>query len=150
MALVGCIAGIVAARRGRAAETPADGERKTVRTVMAVVGVLAIVSAVLTFVGGSNVDEADADETVTLTDFEFDAESYSFAGGTTVLVRNDDPFTHTFTVEDLDIDETLSPGKEILVEIPEETGDFILFCRPHTFEPEDPEEDDMWADLTVQ
>ena len=150
MGLVGSIAALVASRRGRAAEAPAAGERKTVRTVMAIVGVLAVVSAVLTFVGRSSVDESEADETVTLSDFEFDSESYDFAAGTTILVRNDDPFTHTFTVEDLDIDETLTPGKEVLVEVPDESGDYILFCRPHTSDPDDPSDDDMAADFSVQ
>jgi hypothetical protein len=151
MALVGCIAGIVAQRRGKSAQAPADGERKTLRTVVALVGLLALVSAVLTFVGSSNVDE-EADETVTLSDFEFNEDSYSFAAGTTVLVRNDDPFVHTFTVDELDIDETLTPGKEILVDIPgdAEASDYILFCRPHTIDPEDPEEDDMAVDLTIE
>jgi plastocyanin len=150
MGLVGSIAAIVASRRGRAAEAPAAGERKTVRAVMAIVGVLAVVSAVLTFVGSSSVDESEADETVTLSDFEFDSESYDFAAGTTVLVRNDDPFTHTFTVEELDIDETLTPGKEVLVEIPEESGEYVVFCRPHTSDPEEPSDDDMAADFNVQ
>jgi len=150
MGLVGSIAAIVAASRGKGTEAPAAGERKTVRTVMAIVGVLAVISAVLTFLGSSSVDESEADETVTLSDFEFDSESYDFAAGTTVLVRNDDPFTHTFTVEDLDIDETLTPGKEVLVEVPEESGEYILFCRPHTSDPEDPSDDDMAAELSIQ
>ena len=150
LTLVGCIAGIVAGRRGKAAEAPAVGERKTVQTVVAVLGVLAVVSAVLTFVGKSTVDESQADETVTLSDFEFNEDSYSFAPGTTLLVRNDDPFVHTFTVEELDIDETLTPGKEVLVEVPDNAGEYILFCEPHTMDPEDPEEDDMFANLTVE
>lgn len=154
IALVGCIAALVANSRGKAAEAPADGERKTVRTVLAVVGVLALVSAVLTFTGKSSVDDAEAAdaETVTLSDFEFDADSYNFAPGTTILVRNDDPFAHTFTVEELDIDEALTPGKEILVEIPgdAEAGDYTLFCQPHTSDPKDPQEDDMAADLTIE
>ena len=152
MALVGCIAGFVASSRGKAAQAPAEGERKTVRTVIAIVGVLAVVSAVLTFVGKETVDETQADETVTLSDFEFNEESYDFAPGTTVLVRNDDPFLHTFTVEELDIDEALTPGKEVLVDIPEdaEAGDYVLFCQPHTSDSEDPTDDDMWADLSVQ
>jgi Cupredoxin-like domain len=150
LGIAGSVAGIVAIRRGKAAAAPAAGEAKTVRTVLAIVGVLAVVSAVFTFVGKETVDEGAADEQVTLSDFEFDSESYSFAGGTSVLVRNDDPFLHTFTVEELDIDEVLSPGSEILVEIPSESGDYVLFCQPHTSDPDDPSEDDMAADLTIQ
>jgi plastocyanin len=119
---------------------------------MAVLGVLAVISAVLTFTGSSTVDEGQADETVTLSDFEFNEDSYSLAPGSTVLVRNDDPFAHTFTVEELDIDEALTPGQEILVEVPEdaEPTEYVLFCRPHTSDPKDPQEDDMAADLRVE
>jgi hypothetical protein len=42
-----------------------------------------------------------------MTDFEFDPESLSVAAGDSVLVKNSDPFVHTFTVEELDIDVSL-------------------------------------------
>jgi plastocyanin len=150
LAIVGSIAGIVATNRGKAAASPAEGEKKTVRTVLAVVGVLTVVSAVVTFMGQDDIDASEADLTVTLSDFEFDKASYTFEPGSTVLVKNDDPFLHTFTIEELDIDEVLTPGKDILVEVPEEGGDYVLFCQPHTSDPEDPSDDDMWADLTIQ
>lgn len=150
LAITGCIAAMVAAKRGKADLAPADGERKTVRTVLAVVGVLALVSAVFTFLGKGDINEDEADTTVTLSDFEFDQDSYSFDGGTTVLVRNDDPFMHTFSVDELDIDEMLTPGNQVLVEIPDEPGDYTLYCQPHTSDPDDPSDDDMSAELTVQ
>jgi hypothetical protein len=150
MGLSGSIAALVAKAGNKAAVAPADGERKTVKIVPAIVAVLAVISAVFTFVGKETVDEGAADEQVTLSDFEYTEESYSFAGGTKVLVRNDDPFLHTFTVEELDIDEVLSPGSEILVDIPSEAGDYIVFCQPHTTDPDDPSEDDMAADLTIE
>lgn len=150
IAITGCIAGIVAQRRGKAAEAPADGEKKTVRAVVAVIAGLALVSAVVTFMGKSTVDEGKADQVVTLSDFEFDQESYTFAPGTSVLVRNDDPFLHSFTVEELDIDEMITPGSETLVEIPEEGGEYTLFCQPHTSDPDDPGDGDMAAELTIE
>lgn len=150
IAIVGCVAGIVAHRRGKADASPADGERKTIRTVLAVVGVLAVASAIFTFVGKESVGEGEADTSIALTDFEFDKESYTFDGGTKILVRNDDPFIHSFTIDGLDIDEMLSPGSEVLVEIPDEPGDYVLYCMPHTNDPENPTEDDMKSDLTVQ
>ena len=143
IAITGCVAAIVAASRGKAPQAPAEGEKKTVRAAVAIIAGLAVVSAVFTFVGKETVDDSEADQVVTLNDFEFDKDSYSFDGGTTVLVRNDDPFTHTFTVEELDIDEAVTPGSEILVEIPDETGDFELICEPH-------EDQDMVADLSVE
>jgi hypothetical protein len=150
LGLVGSIAAIVAQRRGKAGAAPADGEAKTVRIAFSAVVGLAAISGILTFLGKETVDDSQADSQVSLSDFEFDKESYSFDGGSTVLVRNDDPFLHTFTVEELDIDEALTPGSEILVEIPDNAGDYLLFCDPHTEDAEDPSEDDMTADLTVE
>jgi len=67
-----------------------------------------------------------------------------------VLVRNDDPFLHTFTVEELDIDEAITPGSEVLVEIPDESGSYVVFCRPHS-DPEEPDPaEDMAANLTIE
>ncbi|HEX2240095.1 MAG TPA: hypothetical protein VHJ82_02985, partial [Actinomycetota bacterium] len=82
--------------------------------------------------------------------FEFDQASYSFPPGSTVLVRNDDPFFHTFTIDALDIDVELTPGSEELVDMPEQRGAYVVFCRPHTFEPEEPAEDDMAASITIE
>lgn len=149
LAIVCCIAAIVAGRRGHRSEHAVGGEQRGIRIVLTVVIVLAALSAVLTFTGRATVDEA-ADMTVVLKDFEFDEESYDFAAGSTVLVRNDDPFLHTFTIEELDIDETLTPGSEALVQIPDQSGDYIVFCQPHS-DPNEPDpEDDMAARATIE
>ena len=152
-ALIGLICSIAAIRAHRRNDRPATpdrGEARGLRLFPTIVIVLAVVSAALTFFSKETADGESADVRVTLSDFEFDEDSYSFAGGTKVLVTNDDPFLHTFTVEELDIDETMTPGSEVLVTIPEESGDYLLFCRPHTMDPEDPSKDDMTADLTVE
>ena len=62
---------------------------------------------------------ANADLVVDLEDFEFDEDAYEVPAGGTVLVKNEDPVIHTFTIEDLDIDVDLGPGSEKLVEMPE-------------------------------
>ncbi|HEU4480518.1 MAG TPA: cupredoxin domain-containing protein [Actinomycetota bacterium] len=149
IAIGASIAAFRAARRGDETVATGDGEQRFMRVVLTAVAVLAAVSGILTFTSKESVAEEDADTVVTLSDFEFDEASYSFPGGSTVLVRNDDPFLHTFTIEALDIDEKLTPGSEVLVEIPSESGDYIVFCRPHTFDAEDPSEDDMAADVTI-
>lgn len=150
IAIVSSIAALRAQRRGDLVATPERGEARWLKVWPALVLVLAIMSAALTFLGQEDLDAADADLTVTLTDFEFDESEYSVAGGTTVLVRNDDPFLHTFTIEELDIDVTMSPGQEELVEIPAQAGDYIVFCEPHS-DPDDPgkSEDDMAAGFQV-
>lgn len=81
--------------------------------------------------------------------FEFDRATYDVAGGATILVKNSDPFVHTFTVDALDIDVDLGPGSETLVTIPAEPGTYVLFCQPHSSDKDDPGEDDMAAVLEV-
>lgn len=150
IAIVAGIGAIVASRRGHVSPAAEGSEARGIRLVLTVVILLTVASGALTFVSRSSVDDGAADQIVTLSDFEFDSDSYEFEGGSTVLVRNDDPFLHTFTVEELDIDVVMNPGSEELVEIPMRSGDYILFCQPHTQDPEDPDEDDMAAEMVVQ
>ena len=150
LAIASCVGAIVAHRRGHLSRSAAGGERAGIRIAIAVVLVLMLVSGVLTVVGRETADgAAGADVTIELSDFEFDRGEYSLAGGTTVLVKNSDPFLHTFTVDELDIDVQLGPGSEEIVEVPAEPGSYILYCVPHTSDPDDPSEDDMAADLQV-
>ncbi len=150
LAIVACISAIVAGRRAHRAPAPIGGERTGIRVVLGIVIALALLSGVLTFASRSTVGATEADLVVSMTDFEFDQPSYEIDAGSTVLVRNDDPFMHTFTVDALDIDETLSPGSEVLVEIPDDPGQYVLYCRPHTGTPDDPGEGDMAAELEVE
>jgi plastocyanin len=150
-AIIGIVASIAALR---AKNTPAvesgEKESKIIRRVVAVVGALALLSAVLTFVGQEDVDDSEADVIVVQNDLEFDASEYALAPGSQVLVKNEDPFGHTFTIEALDIDEAINPGSEVLITIPDDaSGEYILFCRPHTSDPDDPSEDDMAAKVDI-
>jgi plastocyanin len=149
LAIGATVTSIRAAKRGREA---GPGERRAAMGVLGVLGLLALVSAVLTVTGRDTVPDALADEAdlvVELEDFEFDEAGYEVPAGGTVLVKNDDPFVHTFTVDALDIDVDLGPSSEVLVDVPAETGSFVLYCEPHTNDPEDPSEDDMASELTV-
>jgi plastocyanin len=148
-----CIVACIAALRSRnqaPGDATSDRPRKVIRSFVAVVGVLAIVSAGLTFASKKSVDSTGVAATVTLSDFEYDKDEYDFAAGSKVLVRNDDPFIHTFTIEELNVDEVLSPGSEILVTIPSEPGEYILFCDPHTDDSKNPTEDDMAARARIE
>ena len=148
-AIVACIAALVAGRRGHATTRPERGERTAIRAVLSIVVIAALATAVLTFTGGSDA-AGSGDVEVVASDFEFEPGTFQVAAGESILVRNDDPFLHTFTVDDLDIDESLNPGSEVLIEVPEGGGSYTFYCRPHTFEPDDPSEDDMAGELTVQ
>ena len=148
IAIVGCVAAILASRRGRTEE--AQGERKTIRTVLAIVGALAVLSAILTFTSRSTVEGgAGVATTVTAADFEY-PDTIEVAAGDTILVRNDDAFLHTFTIDELDIDVTIGPKSEELIEIPQGSGSYIFYCRPHTGTPDEPGDDDMAGELTIR
>ena len=149
LALGGTITALVSRSRGRAV---GSGERRAALAIVTLVGLLGGLSAVLTVTGRDTVPDAvaeDADLVVDLKDFEFDKSSYEIPAGGTVLVTNDDPFAHTFTVDDLDIDVDMGPGDEKVIEIPGEPGTYVLYCEPHTSDPDDPSEDDMASELTV-
>jgi plastocyanin len=151
LVIVAGIKAFRAARRGDVVASAEGGERRTAAIVLGVVGVLALLSAVLTATGQESVDDtSDAAFTVVATDFEFDKAAYEASAGDTILVRNKDPFAHTFTVDELDVDVTLSPGSEKLVTLPGTTGEFIAYCEPHTSDPDDPSEDDMASRLEVR
>jgi plastocyanin len=149
LAIGGTIAALVS--RSRGSESGA-GERRAALAIVTLVGLLGGLSAVLTLTGRDTVPDAvaeDADLVVDLKDFEFDEDAYDVPAGGTVLVTNDDPFAHTFTVDDLDIDVDLGPGDEKIIEIPDEAGTYVLYCEPHTNDPDDPDDDDMASELTV-
>jgi plastocyanin len=150
LAVISYIAAIVAGRRDHRTTSATDRERTAIRAVLAIVGVVAIVTGALTLAGRSSVDAGTADVTITLSDFEFDEAAYRLEPGATVHVRNTDPLFHTFTIDELDIDVGMTPGDEALVRIPSAAGTYVLFCRPHTSTPDDPDYDsDMAARITV-
>ncbi len=149
IAIVASIAGIVAKRRGHMVAAPEGGERRAMSVVIAVVGALAVVSAVLTISSRSSVDATDAAAEVDLHDFEFDRAAYSVPGGSTVVVRNKDPFAHTFTVDALGIDVVLGPGEAQVVTIPSQAGTYVVYCSLHTSNPENPTSDDMASSLQI-
>jgi plastocyanin len=138
IAIVSGIASVVAKRRGRFSERATGGERTWIRAITGVVALLAVLSGILTATGRSSADQATADASVLAKDFEFDQLEYTVAGGSSVFVRNDDPFLHTFTIDELTIDEVLTPGDEVLITIPSKPGTYIMYCTPHS-DPDDPE-----------
>ena len=149
LGMVGSIAAIFAQRRGHVTERPAGGERRALTIIPVALLALGALSAVLTLTGRETVDESAADSVIRLSDFEFEEDLYQLQAGSTVLVRNDDPFFHTFTIDALGIDEAMNPGSETLVTIPEEAGSFVLYCEPHTSDKEEPADDDMATRVEV-
>jgi plastocyanin len=157
IALIAGIGAAMAKRRGNLSDRPMGGERIWIRGVTYVVVLSAVVSGILTATGRSSADQSAAALSVIADDFEWDKLEYTVAGTSAVYVRNDDPFLHTFTVDELDIDVSLTPGDETLITIPAKPGTYVMYCTPHsdTESPEVPkskdsgETEDMAARLIV-
>lgn len=149
IAIGASIAALLAARKGRLTDRPEAGERRGIQVVLGLVALLALVSAALNLFTRPTASADEAQSTIAMKDFEFGEDSYQVAAGSKVFVDNDDPFFHTFTVDGLDIDEGFVGGSSKIVTIPEEPGEYILYCKPHTSDVEDPSEDDMATRITV-
>jgi plastocyanin len=150
LAIVSCIASVVAQRRGHLAAAPTGGERRGLRIAIGVAAVLALLSAVVTLTGKSTADSSKAGARVAMADFKFSPEDVQVKAGTVVLVKNTDPFIHSFTVDTFDIDEYIGPGSSKLITIPATaTGSFVFYCEPHTEDSKDPGEDDMAGTMTI-
>jgi hypothetical protein len=150
LALVSCIAAIVAGRRGHLATAPSGGELRGIRIALSLVAVLAILSGVLTLTGRTTVGASGSESTVVMKSFKFNTKSYVLRSGSSVLVRNDDPFVHTFTVDALGIDKRTNPGDRLLVLVPDRPGTFVLYCTLHTSNAKNPKPDDMAAKIVIQ
>ncbi|HEX9683985.1 MAG TPA: cupredoxin domain-containing protein [Acidimicrobiales bacterium] len=152
-ALLGLGAGIAAVRAQRRGDTVVaveGGERRAIVIALAAVATLAGVSTVLTVTGRESVpDGVDVAAEIRLSDFEFPSDEIDVARGAAVLVRNNDPFAHTFTVDDLGIDVAIGPGSEKVIVIPAQAGSYILYCTPHTSDADNPSADDMATRLVV-
>lgn len=150
LAAASYIAAIVAGRRQHRTAGATGGERTGIRVALGLVGLVAVITGALTLIGRSTVNADRADETIVSKSFEFEPKKVTVAGGSTIAVRNSDPFFHTFTIDELGIDEKLTAGDQILIEIPDRAGSYVFYCVPHT-EPDDPDpESDMAGRLTVE
>lgn len=149
LAVGASIAALVAKRRGNLTSRAEGGERLGMRIALGIVVLAAAVSGALNVLTRSTASAEDAQARASMRDFSFDQQEYEVTGGESIFVSNDDPFHHTFTIDELGVDESFVAAGSKVVEIPEEPGTYILYCRPHTSDPEDPEEEDMAATITV-
>lgn len=147
LTLYGGIASLVR-RDDVRAETPRT-ERLLDRTALGIVILAFVVSLPLWLVNRSTVDASAAAglPEVTATNFAF--EDVTAAAGGSLVVVNEDPFMHTFTVDALGIDVKLLPGDSTIVELPDAAGTYTYYCIPHSFEAGEAE-DDMAATLTLE
>lgn len=128
------------ARSAVGAAWPAStGRRERAVAVMAIGLLVALgaVSVVLSLTGQHTVGALDrfAAEPVRMVGFAFAPATLTVRADQTArfVVRNDDLALHTFTIDDLDVDAVVKPGREVLVEFPAgPPATYTLYCRPHT------------------
>ncbi len=115
--------------------------------VAAVAGIAVVVAAI----GGSlaawatvtNDSPADGSLIVDMESFEFGPRDITAQNGEVSLyITNNDSARHTFTVDELGVDESIAPGQSKQITFDAEAGSFRFYCKPH-----DP---GMEGKLTVQ
>jgi plastocyanin len=133
MSLVGAVRALLAGRKGE--QVPADSGRRFHTTVLAVIGVAAVVSVTGFLLTKESVDDSEAAGATALemVKFEFNPGSSALPVDGKLLIQNNDPFVHDFTFEAMDIAVTIGPGSQALVDMkgtPAGTYDYI--CSLHT------------------
>ena len=108
-----------------------DGATTFARVVLGVAAVAAVVS-VFSFVTYEDDTKQDGDIEMTTADFEFQPEVIDADDGTVgVFITNEDPASHTFTIEELDVDVVIPQGASVRVEFDAEGGEYEFVCTPH-------------------
>ena len=132
-ALVGGVLGVV--RRGQPGPLPL--ERSWLAGAGAVVALIVAVSGLGSITTDSTLtaeERAGAIE-VSMVDGSFEPGNLLLVPGEVrFALRNDGNVLHTFTVPELDIDEALSPGQEVLVTatVEADIDGVVFYCRPHS------------------
>ena len=138
--LVG-LAAAVQVLRGQVDET-SGAARWTASAALAVI-VLGIVLAVFSTVTYDNAVAQEGDIRLITEDTNFSASNLETSAGTvSVFVDNKDATTHTFTIEELDVDLEIPGGKQARVTFDAEPGTYQYICVPH--------EEDMGGALVAE
>jgi uncharacterized cupredoxin-like copper-binding protein len=137
ISLVGSAVAFFQGRSGRAAQTGAPTVVMALKGIIGAFVVLAAVSGVLTITGMESVSAEDKQGAtiVTADKTEWDVEEITGpAASLKVVVKNADPILHTFKVPDLDLEERVTPGSEVLIRFegqPAGTYEFVCGISGH-------------------
>ena len=98
---------------------------------LVVIPAVAALGGIIGWVAGSS-DVTDADRaaavSLEMSNFQFEQDSVT-ATSSNIVVSNNDLFHHYFTVEDLDIDVSINPGREALIDISDAApGEYDITC----------------------
>lgn len=154
IAFVACLIGFIQYFRGPVSGEVGPGVMMALRGIAAAVFVAVAISLVVTVVNATkSVSAEDRQGAIELTadDTKWSVETLEVSAGEPIrlLVKNDDPILHTFTLKDesrgLDIDVRLGPWSEQIVEVgPFEAGVYGFICRIEGHE------EDMTGAITVR
>lgn len=119
--------------RRRGSLRPAGSrERRVIMVGTGALAAVAVLSAVLTYAGGSDASVPSGALLVVTEDDRFDPSDIEAKPGDSirVFVRNTDSYAHTFTIDEAGIDEYIGPRSERLVRFraPRQAGRFELWC----------------------
>ena len=80
--------------------------------------------------GATETGSGGGGTTITIAGFAFDPDTITVSGPTEVTVTNDDSTTHTFTLDDGSVDQTVEPGatETVTVDVSASTG---FHCNIH-------------------
>ena len=80
--------------------------------------------------GATETGSGGGGTTITIAGFAFDPDTITLSGPTEVTVTNEDTTTHTFTLDDGSVDETVEPGatETVTVDVSASTG---FHCNIH-------------------
>jgi len=134
IALGGAIVALVARRRHATRATPTRTERRAAGALVALLAGLTVMSGVLTLANRESVSaEAKVGALpVGMKSTKFEPQRLEIRAGQPVrlLIRNDDPSIHSFTSAALDMDVTVNPGSERLIELAAlPPGEYSYHCR---------------------
>ena len=132
--LVG-IACAIAVAVGRGDEV--SGIPRTIGAIALIVILLGVGVAVFSSVTYDSAVAQQGDILVTTADNDYSDTSLEADEGTvSVFVDNTDGTTHTFTIDELDVDLEVPGGKAARVEFEAEQGSYEFYCIPHEGEME--------------
>lgn len=131
--LLASLIGTIQYFRGRVG-TDFSGLRPAAIAVALVLALLGVISGIATTLEAGDLSAEEARGAIVLTakKAKWDIQTIEAAPGQPlrILVRNDDPIMHTFTIHDLGIDERLGPWTEAIIEVESPTARVLGFiCR---------------------
>jgi plastocyanin len=119
IALIACIVSFLRRRSQEAGAAGSPAVVMAVRVVLAFVVISGVASAVLTVANKETVSAAEKQGATVVTasksEWSTDSIEASSSGTLKLLIKNSDPYLHTFTVKDLNMDFKMKPGSEKLI-----------------------------------